>query len=335
MALLLVKGLSSLLPVVAHLLVLLAMDSYKLVRMTRVLLAVVCGIAAAFLSQIVNDTLLLRSGLELSFYSPFVAPFIEEAFKAVFLVYFIATRRVGFLVDGAILGFAVGVGFALTENLLFLNLHPEAGLLVWIVRGFGTAVMHGSTQALLAVLAQGVCERVEHVRFWHFLPGFMLAVGVHSAFNQFFLSPAVSAAALLLGIPVLMFTVFRMSDRNLQKWLGSGLDRDSELLDAINRGRVTKTPVGSYLLSLQDRFPPDVVADMFCLLKLSVELSIEAKGMLMMRKQGFEVGASPGLEERLTEVAFLERNIGPTGRLAIGPLLPRGRKDFWQRQLLV
>jgi len=296
--------------VVAHLLVLLAMDSYKLVRMAKVLLAVACGIAAAFLSQRVNDVLLARSGLELSFYFPFVAPFIEEAFKAVFLVYFIATRRVGFLVDGAILGFAVGVGFALTENLLFLSLHPDAGLLVWIVRGFGTAVMHGSTQALLAL-------------------------GVHSAFNQFFISPAVSAAALMLGLPVLMFAVFRMSDRNLQKWLGSGFDTDSELLEAVNRGRVTKTPVGSYLLNLQDRFPPEVVAGMFCLLKLSVELSIEAKGMLMMRKQGFEVAASPDLEERLTEVAFLERNIGPTGRLAVGPLLPRGRKDFWQRQLLV
>ena len=334
MTLMLAKGLSALLPVVAHLLVLLAMDGYKLVRMRSVLLAVGFGLMAAVASQTVNDAILKNTSLELSFYSPYVAPFIEETFKAAWLIYLIATRRVGFLVDAAVLGFAVGVGFALTENLFFLTLRSDAGLLVWVIRGFGTAVMHGSTVAVLGVLAQGFCERSTRIRAWHFLPGLALAVGVHSAFNQFFISPAMSAAGLVVGLPALMYLVFKVSDRSLQTWLGAGFDTDSELLEAINQGRVTKTPVGTYLLMLQKKFPPEIVADMFCLLRITVELSIEAKGLLMMRKQGFEVGASAEVQEKLIEVAFLEKSIGPTGRLAVGPLLPRGRKDFWQRQLL-
>jgi len=334
MTLLLAKSLSALLPVVVHLLVLLAMDGYKLVRMSLVLLAVACGLGAALVSQLVNDALLAGTSMELSFYSPFVAPFIEEALKGVFLVYLIATRRIGFLVDAAILGFAVGVGFALTENSLFLTLRLDAGLLVWVIRGFGTAVMHGSTVALLAVLTQGLVELAPRIRAGHFIPGYLLAVAVHSAFNQFFISPAVSAAAMVLGLPALMYAVFRLSDHNLQKWLGAGFDSDSKLLEAINQGRLTRTPVGSYLLTIQEKFPPTVVADMICLLRISVELSIEAKGLLLMRKQGFSLAPSPDIEERLVEVAFLEKSIGPTGRLAIGPLLPRGRKDFWQRQLL-
>lgn len=334
MALMLAKGLSAMLPAVAHLLALLAMDGYKLVRMRTVLLSLGFGVVAALVSQVVNDAILHHTSLEHSFYSKNLAPFVEESFKSVWLIYLIATRRVGFLVDGAILGFAIGVGFALTENLLFLSLRPEAGLVVWIVRGFGTAVMHGATVALLAVSAQSICEQKPRVRPWYFLPGFLLAVAVHSAFNRFFISPVLSAAYLLVGLPLLMYLVFRMGDRSLQKWLGAGFDTDSQLLQAINRGQVTRTPVGTYLLSLQQRFSPEIVADMFCLLKITVELSIEAKGLLMMRKQGFDIGPSDEVQEKLTEVAFLEKSIGPTGRLAVGPLLPRGRKDFWQRQLL-
>ncbi len=334
MTLLLAKGLSALMPVVAHLLALLAMDGYKLVRLRTVLFSVVWGVLAALVARMVNDAVLTRTSLELSFYSPWVAPFVEESLKSGWLVYLIATRRLGFLVDAAILGFAVGVGFALTENLFFLTLRSDASLIVWVIRGCGTAVMHGSTVALLAVAAQGVAERKTRIRPWHFAPGAGLAVAVHSVFNQFFISPAMSAAGLLVGLPALMWLVFRASDRSLQHWLGAGFATDAELMAAINQGRVTETPVGSYLLSLQKRFPPEIVADIFCLLRISVELSLEAKGLLMMRKQGFAVAPSEEIQEKLTEVAFLEKSIGPTGRLAIGPLLPRGRKDFWQRQLL-
>jgi RsiW-degrading membrane proteinase PrsW (M82 family) len=333
-ALLLAKSLSALLPAVVHLLVMLAMDGYQLVRLRTVLVSLGFGIAAAFCSQVVNDLVLSRTAIQLSFYSPYLAPLVEEAFKAGWLVWLIATRRIGFLVDAAVLGFAVGVGFALTENLVFLTLRPEVGLIVWVIRGFGTAVMHGCTVALLAVLAQAARERHPRVRPWHFLPGYLLAVAVHSVFNQFLVSPALQAAGLLAGLPALMYLVFRLSDRSLQRWLGAGFATDAQLLEAINRGEVSGTPVGEYLLTLRRRFPPEVVADMLCLLKLTVELSLEAKGLLMLRKQGFAMEPSAEVREKLTEVAFLERSIGPTGRLAVGPLLPRGRRDFWQRQLL-
>ena len=55
---------------------------------------------------------------------------------------------------------------------------------------------------------------------------------------------------------------------------------------------------------------------------------------MMMRKLGIKVPPSPELGEKLAELAHLEQSIGATGRLAIRPLLPRGRRDFWQRQLL-
>ena len=74
------------------------------------------------------------------------------------------TRRTGFLTDAAILGFAVGAGFATVENIYYLRIFPDAPWLVWAIRGLGTAVMHGGASAIFAVLRQAwsVAGRSDH-----------------------------------------------------------------------------------------------------------------------------------------------------------------------------
>ena len=52
----------------------------------------------------------------------------------------------------------------------------------------------------------------------------------------------------------------------------------------IGAGKVSDTRVGSYLMSLRDRFPPEVVADMLCLLRIQVELAIEEGYIGVMEK---------------------------------------------------
>ena len=100
--------------------------------------------------RIVNAALLDSAGLARVLLTRYAAPVTEETLKAVFIVVMLRRRRVGFLVDGAILGFAVGTGFALVENLEHLG-HSSAGsVLFWISRGFGTAVLHGATTAVFA-----------------------------------------------------------------------------------------------------------------------------------------------------------------------------------------
>src|SRR5205807_9111089 len=54
----------------------------------------------------------------------------EESAKAALLVVLIATGRVGFLVDAAVLGFSIGTGFALFENIWYLQTLPHASLML-------------------------------------------------------------------------------------------------------------------------------------------------------------------------------------------------------------
>jgi hypothetical protein len=89
-----------------------------------------------------------------------------------------------------------------------------------------------------------------------------------------------------------------------------------------------------YLAELQSRFPGPVVADMFCLLQLDLELAIRVKGLLMAREAGLEVPVDDALRARLEERTYLEKAIGRTALIALRPLQVTGDRDQWHRYLL-
>src|SRR5471030_1005286 len=115
-------ALVGLLPVLAFLATLLYLDSYKLVKLRVVVAIVACGALAAAASYLANGQLLELFGMDYAGYSRYVAPLVEEFLKGVIIVALIRTHRIGFLIDAAIFGFAVGTGFAMVENVYFLGL---------------------------------------------------------------------------------------------------------------------------------------------------------------------------------------------------------------------
>ena len=97
-------------------------------------------------SYLVNAAALNALGIDLTLFSRDLSPIVEETLKGLVIVGLIRAHRIGFLVDAAIFGFAVGTGFALVENVYFLEIVKDAGIGTWIVRGFGTAIMHGGAR---------------------------------------------------------------------------------------------------------------------------------------------------------------------------------------------
>jgi len=319
-------------PVVLFLGALILMDSYKLVSWRSVAAALAAGVGSALVSLLVNR-LLLQAGLNEMVLHRTVAPVVEESAKAVYLVYLIRSARVGFLVDAAIMGFAVGTGFALVENIYFAGEMAGAGLGLWIVRGLGTAVMLGSATAIVAIISKTLTDRRGSTSLLLFLPGIALAAAVHGLFNHFILTPLASAAAMVIAMPIVVGIVFERSDKATRAWLGEGLDHDMELLLMIESGHVEDTPVGAYLASLH-RVPGPILADMLCLLRIHLELSLRAKGILIARAAGVEIPVGPDVRANFEEMKFLERSVGPTGKLALLPFLRSQRRDLWQLTML-
>jgi len=321
----------ALLPVLLFLAALRVLDSYKLVSLRRVGGALAAGAAAAAVCYGINTVIFqhLHENQD-QYYIHFGAPVVEETVKAAYWVFLIATARVAFMVDSAICGFGIGAGFALVENVFYLHALEGRGFGVWIMRGFGTAVMHGGAAAIGALVSVYLSESRQWRGVRQFAPGLVVAMMLHSLFNQGVLSPASSTAAAVAGLPLIFMVVFYFSERSLHRWLGGKLDKDIEMIAMIASGEFKQTPQGAYLMSLNDAFPPEVRGDMLTLLHLTLELSARAKGDLMRREAGLDVPPDPALESHLKELRYLEKSIGPTGMLAVRPLLSQTPRDLWE-----
>src|SRR5439155_301379 len=254
-------------------------DSYKLVALRAILLSVATGMVAGLAAYGAIVWLRPALGLDWDQYSRYVAPVVEEPLKAAFVVYLLQRNKVGFVVDAAIHGFGIGTGFAFLENLYYVQASPDATLWTWVVRGFGTAIMHGGATSIVAMVSKALQNRSDTFRLSLVLPGLGVAVVLHALYNQFVLHPVLATALIVLVFPALSVAVFQRSERATQAWLGTGFDTDQELLRAVHTGQVSGTPVGRYITTVKSRFPAEVIVDMMCFLRVRAELAIRAMGV--------------------------------------------------------
>jgi RsiW-degrading membrane proteinase PrsW (M82 family) len=325
----------ALLPVLLFLAALVQLDGYKLLRLRMLSLLIAAGALAAGASYLANEAAYAHFAGDFQAYSRSVSPWIEESLKSVLLIFLIRTRRVGLAVDAGIAGFAVGAGFALVENLYYLASRSHAPLPVQVIRGFGTAIMHGGTATIMAIITNTLYERRSRGGLHLLLPGLLVAVALHTGFNYLLERPALATLSTMLVLPFLIVLVFNHSERTLREWIEVDLERDAKLLETISAGTFLGSKSGRYLQSLRDRFSGERLADMLCCLRLHGELALRAKGILLLRETGL---AEPPLDaetrDKLTELAQLERSIGKTGMLALRPLMMASGKNVWQLTLL-
>jgi RsiW-degrading membrane proteinase PrsW (M82 family) len=310
------------------------MDSYKLVSLRTVLAVIIIGGMTAFAGMYANGYLIDALALDVKIYSRYVAPLVEECLKALVIIYLFRSNRIGFLVDSAIMGFAVGAGFALVENFQYLQNYGTASLGVWVVRGFGTAIMHGGVVAIFAIMSQALTERQMKINPFYYVPGLMVAMFLHSIFNHFLVSPVLQTLGTFLILPPLLGLVFQRSAAALHEWLELDFDADAQLIDMITSGEFSNTKIGEFLIDLRQKFEGPVVADMLCYLRIYTELAIRAKAALIARENGLEIPVGERTRANFEELKYLEKSIGKTGCLAMKPFLMLERKDLWQMHVI-
>jgi RsiW-degrading membrane proteinase PrsW (M82 family) len=326
----LIRAPVGLLPVLVFLIGLLYLDSYKLVSFRTVLVVIATGALVTVASYFINGFLFIRLPFEFASFSRYVAPVVEEVLKALVIVYLFRSHRIGFLVDSAIMGFAVGAGFALAENIHYLQTAGQANMGVWIVRGFGTAVMHGGVTAIFGIVSQVLTERNMKINPLLYLPGLAAAIMLHSLFNHFPVHPMMQTLIIMISLPPLLLFVFQRSAKRMHDWLEVDFDEDADLLQLIQSGDFVDSKVGRFLQDLRQKFEGPVVVDMLCYLRLYTELALRAKGVLMMRENGLDTPVGERTRAKFEELSYLETSIGKTGILAMRPFLHMTRKDLWQ-----
>ncbi len=124
----------ALIPVLVLLAVFEWLDAFELVNIKEILVLLLLGGIAASLSWPVSGRLLDTLPIGFSNYSRFVAPWIEEAIKGAMIVALFRMNRIGYKLDAVIAGFAIGAGFSVVENIIYLLRFPDYATGTWLSR---------------------------------------------------------------------------------------------------------------------------------------------------------------------------------------------------------
>lgn len=325
----------SLLPVVIYLILLIYLDSFKLIKPRYILYGLFWGMCTATAIYSIAVTLFgITLPISFDFYSHIMAPFLEEIVKCLLLYILIKNNKIGFMIDAAIIGFAIGTGFALVENITYLEYKEIDNLYFWAVRGFGTAVMHGGASAIAAVTTMYFVNMYENFKVSYFVVGLGLCIGIHLLYNNFLVTPFVSTLIVMTVIPTILIYIFKRNSKYLNKWLDVELYTEAQLLKAIKDGTFSSTKAGRYFLTIKNNFLPETLVDMLCLIQIYLELSIKAKAIILLKEAGMDYSIDTEIEQKLLELKALEKNIGYSGMLALKPIIRYSKKDLWKINLI-
>jgi RsiW-degrading membrane proteinase PrsW (M82 family) len=319
----------SILPVLLFLVFLFLLDSFKLVIKKYLLGAILWGIISAVLAYYGNTFILDHTKIRLDTLSRYLAPAIEESIKSAFIFLLIGRKRVGFMIDAAIYGFAIGTGFALSENIFYLKTNNDPNIFLWMIRGFGTAFMHGGCTSLLSIVLIS-CKNRNKFNPFNIILALTIAYSIHSVFNHFYIDPLAQTLGIILFLPIIFILIFKYTEKQLQDWLEIEFNTEIGLLNMINKGQFLSTRSGNYLASLSTRFSSETILDMYCFIRIYLELSIKAKRNIMLKESGFPIIIENDLEHKIRELSQLRKQIGKVGELTLSPLIRMNYRNLWK-----
>ena len=326
----------ALLPVLVMLALFIWLDVFKLMTTWETLGLLVLGMLAAAAVYPVSGTFLDALPLGFSNYSRFVAPWLEEFIKGVAVIGLFWFNRIGYKLDAVISGFAIGAGFSVIENIIYLTRFPELAANVWMVRGLGTAVMHGTTCAVLAATAHEFAERetrgaaaeFDFSLLW-FVPGFLIAVAIHTAFNQFPDRPLIAMTGMLAVAPFVIMAIFRFGAVEAQKWLSEEREETRAALEAWQAGKYPDDESGRKIAALVKRSDEKTAARMREYCQLLTWLLLQAEDTLHDQVEDTEKLHIQG-RQAFARLDQLRRELGKTNVATIKALLPYSRNDYWE-----
>ena len=185
-----------------------ALDLFGTGKRSTILICVVWGVVGAFgLSFLINNQTSdwLVNNYEYSSDDAFqlistrTAPFIEEIAKALILIYFIRQPRFRYFVDGAVYGFAAGIGFAMSENIFYIvDESSDAALSIAVSRVLSASMMHATASAVVGI-SLGLSRRIAQPRKTLIpIAGVFFAFLVHFIYNNVLFALEGSGALILV-----------------------------------------------------------------------------------------------------------------------------------------
>ena len=324
-------------PVLVLLAIFTWLDAFELMSFREILFLMVLGAIGALACWPVSGRMLDTLPIGFSNYSRYVAPWIEEGVKALIMILLFRFNRIGYKLDAVISGFAIGAGFSVVENVFYLTIFPFYGAGTWLVRGLGTAVMHGTTLALLAAIAHEFAERETreaagdfNFHLWWFLPGYLIAVALHTLFNHFPEQPMLAMMGAIIFAPIALIAIFNFGTAEAQRWLEQEKAAHEADLAALRGGGWPETPSGRAVSGLAERLGEEKGQRIHRYWEILTYLIVEAEETMLEEAAGDAEFDRLKVEAAFAELGSLRGSLGKTTYRALQPLLPLSRNDYWE-----
>lgn len=294
-------------PIIVYLIILKLLDGFRLIRWIVLASCLACGALSCAMAAFMawhND---ITSWM----------PLIEEVLKAVFVMVLIARKRIVFFAEAMVYGAAIGAGFALLENSIYLYLNPDMLFGTAMFRGIATAMLHIGCTAIFAVIM--LLSKTKGVI------GIIIPVAIHYIYNQHLLPEFIQLALTVIIFLFLFIGISNYNERRIYQWMDHSISYDIKLLSAIKQGQLSETKAGQYLISIRKQFDAEVFFDMVCFMQLYLELVVEGKSRMLLEQEGLAMPLTPEQErvhqEKITELHTLRRNIGKMGEHILRPII--------------
>lgn len=306
---LIIAGLIAIFLPLLFLYIIYALDLYSSGSFRTVALCFGWGLVAFGLSFATNTavkTLLLEKGFDInpvlafSWTVVWVAPVVEELIKSLALIYLGRRPDFTYFVDGAIYGFAAGIGFSILENFFYISQAASAsqGPLLVVSRSFSTCLMHGSASALVGVAVGRFRYGRGRTRILSAILGWGAAIALHVTFNRvvtFWQGSALLIGSVGLGLAgVGLISLFiRWGLAEEKRWIDEKLGMDLRVTKG-EKALVGELQDLEHLLApIRERFGKEkanLVADF--LLK---------QAQLGIKQKSSEMAGDPALKQQVEE----------------------------------
>ncbi len=189
-----VSAIAAIIPMIIYLVLIWRFDRYNREPFGLVLKNYLWGALGAIFFAIIGSgilnsllSLFIQSNTQLEHIETmFVAPFVEEITKGIFLVIMVTNKKFENITDGIVYGGAIGLGFGMTENFFYFiafGNSPSQWFSLVIIRTLFSGVMHCvATASFGAFLGYAKFKNIFYKLTFPVI-GIMLAMFIHFAWN--------------------------------------------------------------------------------------------------------------------------------------------------------
>ena len=193
------------------------------------------------------------------------------------------------------------------------------------------------TLALLAAMAHEFAERetreaagdYDFHLFW-FIPGYGVAVALHTAFNQFPDRPMLAMLGAVLVAPILLIAILNFGTSEAQRWLAAECADHRTQVEALRAGRWPDGPAGQKIAALAKRLDAEAAKRVRRYWELQAWLVAKAEETLIEESAGDAEFDAAQVRAALAELEGLRNALGRSTFAALKALLPFSRNDYWE-----